>query len=296
MNAQGGGGFSLANMFRSGAGPSPNNAAIQQEGDRQQGGGAAPGTDPNNPQGGKQVVPNSGGMPVNPVNPGADLEKMVKGANNLGTEGTGGSGSPLDAFTDFFKIDPNNQQPQDPLSQKLLEVDPAKLSASISKMDFTRNLDPALVTQALQGDTAAFGKVLNQAFQGSFAASMQMMAGVMEQAFSKNNGRFNSVLEGKFKDFQINSASPQNKLLNHPAAKPVLQALRQQIANSATGRGLSPADINQKAEEYFLAMGDALGSLKGGKGGEGGGGGNKGDAVDIDWSVFETGGQQGQNQ
>lgn len=294
----GGGGFSFANMFSSGG--APNNAAVMNDANKQQNANpnAASGAGVDPATGKPRVVPNSGGMPVDMNNPGADPAN-VTGPNSLGPEGKGaGTGSPLDPFSDIFKIDTTVQAPVDPLSQKLLELDPKKFAETVSKMDFTRTLNPELVTKALQGDTQAFNQVLNTAFQGAFAASTQMVVGIMEQAFNKNNGRFSSVLEGRFKDFQINSSSSTNKVLNHPAAKPVLQALRTQIANSSVGRNLSATEINTKAEEYFLAMGDALGSLKT-EGLKNKNADGSDVSEEIDWGNFladESGGRANQKQ
>ena len=286
-----GGGFSFANMFpRSGT---PNNAAAgndaaqQQNQQQSQGPGQPPQQFDSQGKPLPRSVPGTG-MPFDPANPGADPNN-VAGGNLPGTKvNPNDTGSPLDAFSDIFKMDDNNQQ-TDPLSQRLLELDPKKFGETVSKMDFTRSLNPELVQKALGGDTQAFNSVLNSAFQSSFAASTQMIVGIMEQAFAKNNGRFSSTLDGKFKNFQLNSTAPTNKALNHPAAKPVLQALRQQIANSTAGKNLSATEINQKAEEYFLAMGKAMDSLGDNKGGKGGAGGGDAGEDQIDWGSFLEG-------
>jgi len=283
-----GGGFSVANMFRPGTGI-PNNAAVANDAQQLQNQQQQPGAgdiDPATGQPRPKNIPGTG-MPNDMANPGADPNN-VTGSNMGGTKvNPNDPGSPLDAFKDIFKMEDAGNQPTDPLSQRLLELDPKKFGETVSKMDFTRNLNPELVQKALQGDVGAFNSVLNSAFQGSFAASTQMIVGIMEQAFSKNNGRFNSTLDGKFRNFQINSANPSNKVLGHPAAKPVLAALRQQIANSAMGRNLSPQEVNQKAEEYFLAMGDALGSLK--NEGKDKPGTNADGTKEIDWGSFLEG-------
>src|SRR5574341_309566 len=290
MNGQGGGGFNLANRFRV-SGGAPNDAAVRNDAARGTGVASEGDIDPATGKTKQKMVPGTG-MPNDMANPGADPNN-VTGPNNLGGNKGSEQGSPLDGFADIFKIDPNAAPQQDPLSQKLLELDPKKLGESVSKMDFTRNLNQELVQKALQGDSQAFGQVLNSAFQGAFAASTQMMVGLMKQAITKNNGRFNSVLEGRFRDFQINSSNSNNKVLNHPSVKPVLAAIRQQIANSPVGKNLSASEIQQKAEEYFMATADALTSLKtelGDKDKAKGGGGGQ----DYDFSMFLSDGNSQQ--
>lgn len=193
-------------------------------------------------------------------NPAADPanKDLNLGVNPDGTPKKDAS-SPLDAFTDVFKIDPNKQPAADPLKDPLFSVDPQKLSAAVSKMDFTRAIKPELVQKALAGDPAAFSAAINQATQTAYMAVTQMMTGLMETAFSKNNGRFESTLSGKFRDFQISHSRPDNKVLQHPAAQPMISALKTHIASQYPDLG--PQEVTKRAEDYFLAMSKELNTL-----------------------------------
>lgn len=274
-----GGGFNLGAFFGSPS-ASPNNAAIDQH--------RATGQDL--PGAGGKPTPTGGagdgtGKDGDLGNPNPDLNLDPNSRNPDGSAKPKPGSSPLDAFADLFKIDDKNQPPVNPLSQKLMDFDIQKFGAAVSKMDFTRTLNPELVQKALGGDATAFNQALNQAMQGNFAATMQMVVNVMEQAFNKNNGRFESVLGDRFKKFQLDFSRPENKALQHPAAQPVLKAMREHI--SSTNPGMSPDEISRKAEEYFLAMGDAMAAIKSegenkdkNKGGPGGGSG------EPDWTSF----------
>jgi hypothetical protein len=234
---------------------------------------------PNNGQ------PNNGAPnPMEPKNKGAGagVDGNGTGTDNNGTGGNGnGTGSPLDPFNDLFKMDPNKKPAQDPLSEALFNLDPEKLKASASKLDFTRSLDKALVQKALQGDVDSFSQVLNQAFQGAFMVFTQMNVGMLEGGVKRNNERFSSVLDGRFRDYQVRNSAPKNPALQHPAAQPVLAAIRQHIAE--TNPNLSPDAVATKAEEYFTAMGAAMSSLN--KDNSGGTGGT-GAAKEPDYSIF----------
>lgn len=195
----------------------------------------------------------------NPVDPLAALNDP----NNVNADGTPKSkepSSPLDAFKDLFTIDPKAAPKTDPLSEKLLNLDPKKLGESVAKMDFARSLNPELVQKALGGDAASFATAINQVSQATFAASTQMLVNLMEQAIAKNNSRFDSVLGDRIRTAQLSFTRPDNEALSHPAAQPVLAALKTQAASQFPH--LSPSEIAKKAEDYFLAMAEAVTSKK----------------------------------
>lgn len=209
-------------------------------------------------QGGAATVPGSGGMPNNQPNPGAGTG-VDTASGGTGVDTTGGAeASPLDEFGDLFTIDPKAEVEKDPLAEKLFNLDPKKLAAAAQKLDFTKVVDKEAIQKALQGDVDSFNGVLNQVMQHGFMTSMQAITQMMEQGITRNNERFSSTLEGRFKDFQINSGSAKNPALNHPAAKPLLAALRQQIARNPKFKGKSAGEIQSMAEKYFLSMHKAI--------------------------------------
>lgn len=214
-------------------------------------------------------VPPQGGAPrVDPNNPATGLENNNKSADpanqnldgaRLGDPTGKPEGSPMDAFKDIFKIDPTKQAPKDPLKEPLLSLDPAKIAEAVNKMDFTKGIDPALMQKALQGDVASLGQVVNQAARNSYMGSFQAITGILERAISVNNERFGNSLDGRFRNFQVNSAQSKNPVLNHDSVKPVLASLRSLIAQQ--NPTMHPEAVATQAEEYFLTMGKSLASL-----------------------------------
>lgn len=234
-------------------------------------------------------VPGSNGMPNQATNPGADPAN-VTGNNTASVQATEGQTvSPLDAFTDVFKIDDKKQQQTNPLAEKLFNLDSGKLGAAVSKMNFAGSVSPELVAKALGGDHASFTAALNLAAQSAFAMSTNLVTQLMEQAITKNNSRFDSMFDGKIRDSMLNFQRPENPVLSHPAAQPVLAAMKKQIASQFPE--LSPSEVTAKAEGYFTAMSEALGSGKklGAKGGEESSG-------EVDWSAFLSDSGLGQAQ
>ncbi len=226
---------------------------------------AQPAAQPANPASGQPAangqpaVPNSGGMPGAP-NPNAGAG-AAPGGEGGGADGSGtGTGSPLDSFSDIFKMDDKNQPAPDPMKEKLMNLDTAKLAQAVSKMNFAQNVSAELAQKALGGDVQSFMQALNQVSQNAFAMSTNMVVNMMENAISKNNERFGSTLPEKFRSFSLANEGPKNPALNHPAAKPMLDAMKSMIA--AKNPGMPPAVVASKAEEYFTAFGSMMGAVQ----------------------------------
>lgn len=219
-----------------------------------------------------------------PQNPAADPAKVpASGTSANPPAGTSGAAeaNPLDAFKDLFTITENDvkNQPQDPFASPLLTFDPKKFAEAAGKMNFAAAINPELAQKALGGDVNAFMDVINSATRSVFASATQMFTGVMEQAFKKNNGRFDQSLGSKFRDFQLTSQSPTNPAFKHPALAPMLAGVRASI--SAKYPNLSANEVAQKAEEFFNVMGSVMGGATGA---------SKTDQTpaDVDWEQFLT--------
>ena len=226
------------------------------------------------PQPAAPTVPGTGGMPAAAPNPGADPANVQDATGLPASAAPTEPSSPLDAFKEIFTIDPNKPAPQNPLAEKLFTMDPAKMAESVSKMNFTQNLTAEQLQTAMQSPQE-MQKILNQVAQNSFAMSLQMVTGMMESGFNKNNQRFESVLSDRIRTTQMGFEAPKNPALNHPAAQPVLGAMKATIAQQFPQ--LSPAQVTQKAEEYFQAMASALTASDPSKPAP------KQEAGDIDW-------------
>lgn len=226
---------------------------------------------PQNPQGGGQgnpnpTAPNSGGMPNNPQNSGAgagtgDGNPELPDLSGGGTGNPKKESSPLDGFADLFTIDPKAEPKKNPLAEKLFNLDPKKLSDSASRMNFVSAIPKELLQKAAAGnDPDALAAVINHAGQASFQLVTQMFVGMMENGFQKNNGRFDSVLSDRFRDFSVRNSRPENAVLNHSAVQPIVEALKTQFASKHPE--LSAAEVTKKAEDYFLAVHGEIGKTQ----------------------------------
>lgn len=195
------------------------------------------------------------------VNPAADPANQNLDAANLGTDGKPKKqSSELDAFTDIFTIDPKKPVSKDPMKEPLLNLDPKTLAAAVSKMDFAKGLNPDVLAKAFPGgDPAAIQSLLNGVSRSVYMMAFQGFTKLTESAIGTNNARFETVLGDRFRNFQVNTSQSTNKALQHPAAKPVVSALKTMIA--AQKPDLSAQEVQTEAENYFLAMGKSLNSI-----------------------------------
>jgi len=227
-------GNSVMNLF-SGQQPAPAPAkpGAQQPNPQQNLGGAGSGS--NGEQSGSVALENA-----NPNN-GQQQQKQQQEA------------SPLDPFKDLWeptKVAPDKGTPSN-------DGTPAKPKAPdfagmAKKIDFARLIPPELTTKALGGDSAAFNQILNQVTQASLGAAMRMA-----HQFSETNGatveeRINSSLSGRFKEFSVQNTPIKNSAAKHPALRPVVDLIKQQLTSKHPDADAS--EIAQHAENYVSAM------------------------------------------
>lgn len=196
---------------------------------------------------------------LNPGNANANAGNTNEPNNdpNANADPAKGQGSQLDNFKDLFTI-PTDATGKpivhtDPLAGPLLSVNPEKLREAASKMNFTAGISPELLVKAMSGnDPQAFMEAINTAAQGAFLQAMQVNAGVVENAFSKHTTRMEAALPDRIRNVQIGQAVPTHPALSHPAAAPMVAALKMQIA--ANNPTLSPDRVASMAENYVIAM------------------------------------------
>lgn len=223
------------------------------------------------------------------ANPGADPVNQNLDGAKLGVDGKPvKDSSPMDSFTDLFKIDDKKQPPKDLLREPLLNLDPKTLAAAVNKMDFAKGLNPDVLAKAFPGgDPASIQALLNGVSRSVYMMAFQGFTKLTESAIGTNNSRFETVLGDRFRNFQVNAKQSTNKALQHPAAKPVVSALKSMIATQKPD--LSADEVQQQAEDYFLAMGKSINSLDADSE-ENKSKGNAADGSDVDWgSYLDTG-------
>ena len=193
-------------------------------------------------QGGPSAIPAG-----TPPNPGADPANQ-----NLNTA----PASPLDQFKDLWQTNPANTAATPDLNAPVFNVDPVKLFDAAKKIDFTRSISPEIVQKALSGDAEAFSAAINAAVQQSYAQSSHLTTQMIEQALKQNNTKITGLLPSAFKSLQVNEGLSANPAFQHPAAKPIVEALQAQFTKQYPHA--SAADIQKYALEYLNGFAQAV--------------------------------------
>lgn len=192
-------------------------------------------------------------QPMAQNNPGADPATVPPAGSANPTPAE--PANPLDNFAKIWET-PQGQSSADPFATPLLNSDPTQIQAAAGKMNFTQGIPQDAITKALSGDVPSFLAVINKAVQNATAVNAQLSTQTVERAISANNNRVFQALPNKVRDVQLAGLTPENPALSHPAAQPVLNMLRAQVA--ANNPGMSAVAVNQQVEQFFSTFASAL--------------------------------------
>lgn len=132
------------------------------------------------------------------------------------------------------------------------------VSQRLNSVDFTRSIDPELITKAMGGDVGSFSQVLNLVARQSTMAAMQAAHTFVDRGVKTGLDRFDSGLDDRMRDYSIRSHNPENDILNDPAVAPMVATLKERFAQA--DRNLTPAQINAKVVAYFQKLSTGMSS------------------------------------
>lgn len=217
------GSHSVMNMFRSPAAATPE---VTQEMQQQQ--QAAQGQTTN-------------GLPVTPANPAADPTQVEEQV------------SPLDAYKDLWENKPpaEGSSPEfDP--SNMFNTDPAKMREAMQQIDFTKSINPADMEQVLQGGEGAVKalvNILNSTNRETLNAAIMASANMVQSGFTRAVPALDGRVNRQVRDHQVTSQLQEtNPALNHPAAQPMIQAVKAQLLQKYPQA--SSAEITRMTNEY----------------------------------------------
>lgn len=186
--------------------------------------------------------------------------------------------SPLDKFSDVFKIDEKegNEQP-------LFNIDPTKLTEQAAKTNFVNSIPPEKLAEMAKGGeegVKAALEVINNVAQAGYAQSSLVAAKLVEHALEKQGEKFqNVVIPQIIRQMEVRgNLTDANPALNHPAIAPVLAAVQEKLAKQHPDA--SPKELATMAQDYVSAFATAVNPPKepvqqGGRKGK-----------ETDWSLF----------
>lgn len=162
---------------------------------------------------------------------------------------------PMDSFKDLWAAPAKVEGQEDEFNPSaIFNIDPATMQEAIGKINFAEGV---VTQQDLEAITAggpeamtAFMKALN----GTGAKAMQLAttasAKMVEQAMTRASGAMDKKIASGVKHNQVSSAMQElNPALSHPAAAPMVNALRQQFVNK--NPTATPTEITTMISTYL---------------------------------------------
>lgn len=213
-----------------------------------------------------QPAPGQPGQAVTPATPGGSrtLEGPPANVDTNANQGqptnTGEQKPSLDDFKNLWEDEqPKDGEQPSQGKPKGLNVDPKRIRESAAKLDFSKVVDPALVTKALAGDAQSFISVLNSVGQAGFANAMHATLLTVNKAMEDSEGRVFERLPSEVRKHTVRDSSlTNNPKLNHPAIRPMLEMVQQRIADKYPDA--TTAQVQEMAKEYLTKSFEAMGS------------------------------------
>lgn len=205
-----------------------------------------------------------GAQTSNPTVPGTPAPGSVQQGQSVAAIPNPGTGeaSPLDNYKDLF--DNKGTVTAAPTLTPSINIDPSKIMESAKGLDFSKSLDPTMMSNALKGDSVAMGNLLNQVAQNTFAQSAAATLTIVQKAMTEQESNFNkTVMPDILRREAIRSeVRSENPLYQNPAVIPLLETLeRGLLAKFPTA---SPQEIKTHARTYFSELAESVVKADGG--------------------------------
>lgn len=169
--------------------------------------------------------------------------------------------NPLDSFKDLWAA-PKEGDPKpetfDP--NKLFNMDPAKVSEQVSKLNFTQSIPRELMAKVAAGGeeaTQAMLAIVNQSTQQAFMQSMMVSSEMIKGAMGQANNHLDTRIEQRAKQLQAASQlREKHPILSNPAVAPMISAMEAQFATKYPNA--TAAELSKMAEDYVTKFAGAV--------------------------------------
>lgn len=238
--------MSIADIFSAFRSGTP--ATTQQPGSQQQ-------------QANQQTQSTPGNIPNNVSQTSATANSPATAPNGVipaSTDLTEKTKSPLDEFSELWKNDNSGTQNT---PQPLFNSNQEDFIKAAQKTDFKTLIKPEQL-QAISagGDGAmnAFAEALNSVAQQVYANSTYAATKLIEGALNKSNTTLKSEIPGIIKQHSVNdSLNTENPAFSHPAAQPIISALKDQFAVKYPNATVK--ELTDHAKNFLGAFADIAG-------------------------------------
>lgn len=198
-------------------------------------------------------IPTQNNMPAsatNPTVPAASVETMQK------TEQEKPKG--LDQYTDMWAPAKDGEGPKQ-YSSAFEKVTPESLQTHAATKDFSKVITPEMMTKISAGGeeaAAAMMQAMNTVSQAAYAESTASTMSLIDAALAKQREQFTEALPGMLKQQNLSeNLRNTNPIFNHPAAAPMLEIFKNQIALKYPNATV--AEQAKMANDYLIDFSNA---------------------------------------
>jgi len=160
--------------------------------------------------------------------------------------------NPLDVYRKMFDTAATTGEVQAPS----FKLDPKVLSDVSQGMDFTAKVDPALMEQALAGDSKALIAVIQAAGRTAYSASLEHATALTEAHLGQRSAYESSRVDKGVKQQLTSDALSTAPNYSHPVVRQELNRVASQYA--AANPDASPKDVAEAAQKYIADLSQAL--------------------------------------
>lgn len=182
--------------------------------------------------------------------------------------------NPAANTTSDGKMPGSSQEPVDPLQQygKMFQaaeeasknqevapsftLDPTKIGEVSNSLDFTSNLDPALVQSALGGDPQALIKLINLSGQQVYKTAMHHQSALTDRFVGARTAHEFKKVDAQVKSTMVDNALSSVPNYQNPVVKQQLSMVAKQFA--AGNPDATPEEIRDMAIQYMSDLTNAI--------------------------------------
>ena len=160
--------------------------------------------------------------------------------------------NPLDAYSKMFDNAANNSDIQAPT----FKLDSKVVDEVAGKMNFTQNLDPAVVQKAMQGDAQAFMQAIQSASQAAYKAAIQHNTSLTDTFITQRSEYEKRQIDKGVHSQLTTQALSSAPNFSHPVIKQELNRVADQF--SRANPDASPIEVAEAAKKYITDLSSAL--------------------------------------
>lgn len=199
-------------------------------------------------------IPAVNNNPASPNNPTAPAAAVAATGNTPNNGAAAPEPQGLDKFTDLWNLT-DAQKPQAHESP-FANVTPEALQKIAGQTDFSKVVTPEMMTAISAGGeqaAAAMIQAMNAVAQQTYAQSAEASIKLINKAVETNREQLLSELPTLVKQQNVtDNLRTKNPIFNHPAAKPMLETLQQQL--QLKNPTATAEQIRSQAEEFLIGF------------------------------------------